>query len=130
VTAKTRKFDLRTRVTQPVHDQVRRFAVSRQLTEYAAAEQLVMLGLDTLGNTTTSDAETRHALNHLAAKMDLLSGLVDRTLFGAMIGYTYARHVAVGPLDAMQRQTLDQTIAQSAEGAYRRQRAKVLGGEA
>jgi predicted GTPase len=129
VTTKARKHDLRTRVARPTYDQVCRFAVAQNLTPYAATERLVLLGLDTLGNTTTTDAETRQALDHLAAKMDLLAGMTDRALFGAMVSYAYARHVATDALDAAQRQTLDQAITQSAEGAYRRQRAKVLGGE-
>jgi hypothetical protein len=126
---KARKYDLRTRVPQATHDQVRRFAAAHQLTVYAAAERLVLLGLDTLSNATTTDDATRQALAHLTGKVDVLSALTDRALFGAMVAYSYARHTVVSSLDAAQRQALDQSLAQSAEAAHRRQRAKVLGGD-
>ena len=129
MTTNIRKRDLRTRVAHATFDQVRRYATAHQITPYAAAERLVVLGLDVIANTTATDAATRQALDHLAGKVDVLAALTDRALFGAMIGYTYARHVAVGSLDATQRQALDQAIAHAAESAYQRQRAKVLGGD-
>jgi hypothetical protein len=129
VTSKIRKRDLRTRVANTVFDQVRRYAAAQQLTIYAATERVVLLGLDAIGNATATDTATRQALDHLAAKVDVLAAMTDRALHGAVVGYAYARHAVVGALDAAQRQVLDQAIAQVAEGAYARQRAKVLGGD-
>ena len=130
MTTKTRKHDLRTRVTQSTLDQVRRYAAAQKLTSYAAAERLVMLGLETLSNATGIDAVIQQTLDCLIAKVDLLSGLTDRTLFSATVAYVYARHVAIDALDGTQRQALDQALTRSAESAYQRQLAKVGGDHA
>lgn len=128
MTVKARKRDLRTRVAVATFDQVRRYAAAHGITQYAAAERLVLHGLDATNTTAEADAAVKAALEQLAAKAELLAALIDRSLFGAMVGYAYARHVALGSLDGEQRQALDQAIAQVADGAYQRQRAKALGG--
>lgn len=127
MTAKTRKRDLRTRVALGTFDQVRRYAAAHGITQYAAAERLVLLGLDAANTTTEADAAVKALLDQLAAKMELLGALADRSLHGATVGYAYARHLALANLDTEQRQALDLAIAQAAEGAYQRQRAKALG---
>lgn len=129
MTTKSRKRDLRTRVAQSTFEQVRRYAAAHQLTPYAAAERLVLIGLDGDGKANEAQAAITSSLDQLAARMDTLAALTDRALFGAMVAYACIRHATVAGLDTEQRQALEQTIGQAADSAYQRQRAKALGGD-
>ena len=129
MTAKSRKRDLRTRVSLTTFDQVRRYSAAHAITQYAAAERLVLQGLDAANATAATDDAMRATLDQLAARVEQLTALVDRSLFGAMMGYAYARHIALANLDAEQRQALDLATTKAAERAHQRQRAKALGGD-
>jgi hypothetical protein len=129
VTTKTRKRDLRTRVALATYDHVRRYAAAHGITQYAAAERLVLQGLDATNTSAEADAAVKTALDQLAAKTELLAALTERALHSATAGYVYARHGALTNLDGAQRQTLDQTLTQAVDDANQRQRAKALGGD-
>ncbi|WP_158755825.1 hypothetical protein [Dyella sp. S184] len=127
MTAKVRKRDLRTRVTYPTFDRVRTFALAHELTTYGAIERLVLLGLDAVNATATIDTNITNSIDQLSARIELLTALVDRSLFSSVVAFAYARHAALGLLDGDPRQTLDNALTQNAESAYHRQRSKALG---
>ena len=127
MTARTRKRDLRTRVTYLIHERVRTYAAAHQLTVYQAAERLVLLGLDSTSATNSAADDTAHqSLTQLAAKVDVLAALVDRAIFGALVAYAYARYGALDGLTGDARQARDRELLEAGQDAYRRQRNQAL----
>jgi hypothetical protein len=95
VTTPLRRRELHTRVSEPVYSQIRRYAAAQQLTLYAAAERLLLVALDAVTATETTDHTVRDTLAQLVAKAEIVSAVADRALYGAMIGYAYARSAAL-----------------------------------
>jgi hypothetical protein len=112
-----------------VHEQVRVYAVAHGVTVYEATERLVVIGLDgaVKPQKPELDSSLHSMVAQITAKTDLLTALTDRALYTCVLAYAYARHAGLSALDGDQRQTLDNSIVQTAEGAYMRQRAKALG---
>jgi len=122
VTVRTRKRDLRTRVTYPVHERVRIFAAAQQMTVYQATERLVLLGLDSTGSILKgADRALPDAIEQFAAKLDVLVSLTDRAVFGALVGYAYARAAALDELVGDARLNRDRALLEAGQEAYQRQ---------
>lgn len=128
MTAKLRKRDLRTRVTEPTYRAVERYATAHKLTPYAATERLLMLGVNALSHGDEAAARLQSTLDSLDGRLGELAKLTDRTLYSAAIAYAYARHAVTGSLPETKRDELDQDIAAEGQSAYRRQRDQALGG--
>lgn len=125
--SRTRKRDLRTRVTFSVHERVRNYAIAHQLTVYQAAERLVLLGLDAIGGPAKgTDGALLDAVGQLAARFDVLAAFTDRALFGAFVAYSYARHSALDGLTGDARQSRDRALIEAGQEAYQRQRNQAL----
>ncbi|MFK2931890.1 hypothetical protein [Dyella agri] len=127
MTEKTRKRDLRTRVTYVIHERVRTYAAAHQVTVYQATERLVLLGLDWTGAPTKdADIALPESIGQLAARIDVLAALADRALFGAFVAYTYARYAALESLTGDARQTRDRELLEAGQETYHRQRTQAL----
>lgn len=128
MTAKLRKRDLRTRVTEPTYRAVERYATAHKLTPYAATERLLELGVNALSHGDEAATRLQSSLDSLDGRLVELTKLTDRTLYSAAVAYAYARHAAMGNVPETKRDELDKDIAQDGQSAYRRQRDQALGG--
>lgn len=128
MTAKVRKRDLRTRVTELTYRAVERYATAHALSLYAATEQLLMLGVSGLNYENEAGARLQSILDSVDGRLSELVKLTDRTLYSATVAYAYARHGAVSHLPDTQREALEPEIAADGQAAYRRQRDQALGG--
>lgn len=81
MTAKLRKRDLRTRVTEPTYRAVERYAVAHALTPYAATERLLMLGVNALSHGDEAAARLQSSLDSLDGRLGELTAPA-RTLLG------------------------------------------------
>ena len=73
MTAKLRKRDLRTRVTEPTYRAVERYAVAHALTPYAATERLLMLGVNALSHGDEAAARLQSSLDSLDGRLTELT---------------------------------------------------------
>lgn len=128
MTMPVRRRELHTRVSDPVHAQICRYATAHQLTVYAAAERLILVALDALAATETTDNTVRDTLAQLVAKAEIVSAVADRALYGAMIGYAYARSAALRGAAPDERAERDKELVSAGEAAYRRQLDKITEG--
>ena len=123
-----RRRELHTRVSDPVYGQIRRYAAAQKLTLYAAAERLLLVVLDAVNATETTDHTVRDTLAQLVAKTEIASAVADRALYGAMVGYAFARAAALRGMPSDERTEQDKELVSKGEAAYRRQLDKIAEG--
>lgn len=121
---KKRKRDLRTRVSPAVHDLVKAFARSKDVSTYEATERLVLMGLESLKS--TPEERLVAVVENLSARVDEIRKLVDRGAFGAFVSYAYARSAALGALAGEAREKQDQKILSVGRAAFNNQINKVF----
>lgn len=119
VITKQRKRDIRTRVPQAVYVRVATFASSKNISNYQAAERLILLGL---ASTESAPEEKLFAATEsLSARLDEVLKLVDRSAFGAFVSYAYARAAALGQLTGEARDIQDKKLLQIGSEAFNNQ---------
>lgn len=124
---KSLKCDLRTRVTGKTYERVRVYAAAQELSVYQATERLILQGLEARHAVAKPiDGELRDAVFQLSARIEILSAMADRAVFGAFVNYSYARHAALSGLSDEMRQTRDKALLDAGQEAYQRQLKKIL----
>lgn len=123
-----RRRELHTRVTDAAYDQIRRYAAARNLTVYAAAERLVLVALEAVNASRTTDDAVKDALAQLVARVEITAAVADRALYGAMVGYAFSRAAALRGLATGERSERDKELVAIGEAAYRRQLDKLAEG--
>ena len=95
-----------------------RYAEQRGLTRYKMLGRVVDHGLAAVENGISAPSDTRDLTNEIAAmsiRFAELEGMVDRALFAACAGYSYARQAALGG------RCSDEAMTAEAHAAYERQ---------